>query len=400
MQVWIDNTGLHGAGRCLVGEARTDYDVKGLLQLATLLVFAERIELGSFEPSEVSWTSEHFRSLIVNAGADEKDIVIRETPKERYESASRAAARFASEELIYRFSPDEQLVYAVPQANIPRGAQFQAERTENLVRETDPAILERVRKTALQSSAGGAVDFMLAASADLRSAVAEIMDHYPDWSPGHTFQIESMLRAYLNENLAEQLGSSYAPAIHRANVIYRQNQWIISKLGEEIDSVVKGLRGEPLGIPSVIAALIDRSKGDPRGLLVEALELRRKSGQLRAALSKLQAATVRADGAAQHKVQKEVKDLARGVRIDLGLESFWDAIKIEVSLGSAKMSSPLPALLDWTRLRYQKGKRVALTDAVRDAAFSKVDETMRRRLFDKSCGRKPSLGTLQPLRLE
>jgi hypothetical protein len=400
MHLWIDNTGLHGAGRCLVGEAKTHYDVKGLLQLATLLVFAEKIELNSFEPSEITEASKHFRSLIVAAGADGDSLVIRETSKERYEDACRAAADFASEELIYRFNPDEQLILGVPQANIPRGAQFQAERTEDLARETDASTLESVRQTALESRAGGAVEFMLATSSDLRNAIVEIMDYYSDWSPGHTFQIESMLRAYLNENLAEQINASYAPAIHRANVIFHQNQWILDKLGNEIHPVVEELRGEPLGIPSVIAALIDQSKGDPRGLLAEALKLRRKSGELRAALSELQAKASGSDGAARHKVQDEVKDLARGVRIDLGLESLWDAIKLEVSLGSAKLSSPLTALLDWAQLRYQKGKRVALTDAARNAAFSQVDETMLRRLFDRSCRQKPSLTAFQLLRLQ
>lgn len=400
MRLWIDNTGLHGAGRCLVGEAKTHYDVKGLLQLATLLVFAERIELNSFEPSEITATSKRFRSLIVDAGVEKNDLIIRETPKESYERACRAAAEFASEELAYRFSPDERLILGVPQENIPRGAQFRAEYTEELARETNAATLESVRQSALESRAGGAIEFMLATSADLRTTVVELMNSYGEWSPGHTFQVESMLRAYLNENLAEQAGDTYAPAVHRADVIFHQNQWILDKLSEEIDPVVEELRGEPLGIPSVIAALIDQSKGDPRGLLSEALKLRRKTGQLRSALSQLQAAAARGDGAARHKVQKEVKDLARGVRMDLGLESLWDAIKWEVTLGRPKLSGPLSALLDWTRLRYQKGKRVALTDAARNAAFSQVDEIMLRRLFDRSCGQKPSLGTSQLLRLQ
>jgi hypothetical protein len=400
MHLWIDNTGLHGAGRSLIGEAKTAYDLKGLLQLSTLLVFADRVQLGNFEPSEIASTSERFLSIIRKSGMEDNALGIRNTSKESYAAACTAAAQFAAEELLDRFAPDQQLINSVPQRNIPRGAQFDPARTERLARIEVSADLQRMRESALDRLAAGAIDFMLLSSPPLRRAVSALMDEHADWSAGHTFQVESMLRAYLNEQLAAQTRANYAPAAHRADVIARENRWIIDQISDALDPIVNERRREPLGIPSIIEALIRKSKGEPSAVITEALEMRRKSESLRAALLALQRAS-EADGPrGEHQIRKEVADLARGVQFDLALKSFWDAVIWEVPLGGRpKAKGSAKDIADWVRLRMQRRQRVVLTDVVLSAAYSGIDDAVYRKLIRRSFGGRPSLETLTHLKL-
>lgn len=387
MHLWIDNTGLHGAGKCLLGEARTDYEIKGLLQLATLIVFADTIEVGDFEAPVVAATSADFRDMLLNIGLEEGALLIHPKSREDYALACRGAADFAGEELVHRFRADEQVILGLPEPNIPRGAQFRPERTEWIVHLTDASELAKVNECALNTRAMGAVDYMLSGSARLRHALLQLISEEPDWSSGHTFQVESMLRAYLNDHLAQQVDATYAPAPHRADVITRQNHWVLEQLSNALDPIVNELRPEPLGIASVFEALIRRAKGEPRGIIGEALNMRERAAPLRPLLSKLQHAGIGGEPSSLHEIKQKIADVARGVRIDLGLESPWDALKIETPLGLPKPSMPLNALIDWARFRASMGRRAVLTDVVQSAAHLGVDSAIYDKLVSRCCSR-------------
>jgi hypothetical protein len=403
MRLWIDNTGLHGAGKCLTSAAQTPYDFKGLLQLGTLIVFAETMEFGDFEPEEIAETSRQFLEEMRPLGVDESIILVRTKSRDEYARACRAAADFGAEELICQFSADETLVSIDPTATIPRGAQFRAERTEWIATQLeDDSELARINETALDARAMGAIDYMLSGSAPLRRVVSAIIDREQAWSHGHTFQVESMLRAYLNEQLAQQIHASYAPAAHRADVVARQNDWVVNQLSNALDPIVEKLRGAPLGVPSVYEALIRKSRGDPRGVVGAAIEMRATAADLRSALRALQK-TGSDNPASEFKIRREIADLARGVRMDLGLESPWDAVVLEVPLGmptDATISSPIKALLDWARLRWHKGRRIVLTDIVKTAALSGTGDAVYRKLIARSFGRDLALAIEPRAQLE
>jgi len=40
MKLWLDNTGIHSVGACFDGNARGNFDIKGLLQFATYMIFS------------------------------------------------------------------------------------------------------------------------------------------------------------------------------------------------------------------------------------------------------------------------------------------------------------------------------------------------------------------------
>ena len=390
MHLWIDNTGLHGAGRCLTVDAKSIYDFKSLLQFSTLIVFAETMDLGSFESGEIVDASAQYRDLLLELGLESSALSIIHKTRDEYGAACRQAAEFASEELEYRFRADERLLLALPRANIPRGAEFQPERTRWIATElTDPLVLKKINAKALDNRATDAIYYMLSGSAELRSAVAALIRDSSEWSSGHTFQVESMLRAYLNEYLARQVGANYAPSPHRSDVTFRQNQWILERISTSLDAIVGELRPDLLGIPSVQAALIRRSKGDPKGLVQEALAMRRRTKRLRRSLGKLQKLEA-GSAVAQRRVREEIGELAKEVRFDLKLDTpprFLDAVSLEVQLGLPGASLDPKAFVDWVRFRFRKAKRAVLTDIVVDAGLLGIDQVDYARLAKASTGK-------------
>ena len=84
MRLWIDNTTLHGAGRCLTGEGRTSRDLRAYLQLATYIVFADHIELGGYEQHGVAELSSAIRSALLKMGLGSDVLEIVETSEADY----------------------------------------------------------------------------------------------------------------------------------------------------------------------------------------------------------------------------------------------------------------------------------------------------------------------------
>jgi hypothetical protein len=134
---------------------------------------------------------------------------------------------------------------------------------------------------------------MMACSPALREAVARILAMHPAFGDTYSYDLDVLLRYHLNHALAEQSFSRYAPAIGRAERMDRRNQYIVEALGSMVDKAVEDLRAklcpEPLGVPSIVAALLDRSKGEPQGVLKAAMEFREHSKPLRDSLQRLAA---------------------------------------------------------------------------------------------------------------
>ena len=116
MRSWIDNTGLHAAGLSLRGLARGKVDADGLLQLATLLVFSDRLFVCGFESEPVAKTSSHIRDELIGIGVPEGVLQVRHDTEFSYAEACRDAAEYAADEINYLFAPraDIEGVVLVP----------------------------------------------------------------------------------------------------------------------------------------------------------------------------------------------------------------------------------------------------------------------------------------------
>jgi hypothetical protein len=389
VKLWIDNTTLHGAGRCLMGEGRTSRDLRSLLQLATLIVFADSLELGQFEQGEVVAQSNAVRDSLLRLGLSSPALQIVPTTEDDYLAAAVATAQFAATELPFRFRADEAEVLGLSAFDMPQGTSFRPQRLPWLVNTVvDPEVFDQVATESVPEKAMGAIDYMVSTSADLRSAVRAVMDATEAWSDAQTFQVESMLRAMLNDSLAHQRQAAYAPAPHRGELVYRQNLWLLARLGGVVDDAVESLRGQPLGLPTLTYALVLKSRGSPTGVISEAIAMREKSSALRKSLMRLQQRLREDPEGGQLYAWRDITELGQALRADLRLEGasrLDDAVSFDFPLGLPSASVKASALLHWLRDRLTRSRRTVLTSIVKTAAFADAPQDHLRRLVESAC---------------
>lgn len=251
MKLWIDNTGLQSAGLCLEGRANSlhDYDIRGLLQLATLIIYGNNIALNGFEDKKIASRSRELVDQLKRFNITEDILSIRSIHEDEYALACKTAADSIAHELRHSFYPNEHEILGGEPPNLPRGLRKRLVGFVNLVNEPDNSEkLRRVLEESLKEKAVGAVEFMLAVSPILREEIRKMIKECSYWDDVQSYQLNIFLRYYLNDALGEQSFAKYAPAVSRAELINRRSQYILDALGEELDEVVLSWRRKPLGI--------------------------------------------------------------------------------------------------------------------------------------------------------
>jgi hypothetical protein len=382
MRLWIDNTGLQSAAQCLDGRASLDhdYDIRGLFQLATLLIYGNRLSLNGFEDDKVARRSEEIVQQLRSLGIDDDTLSIREVTEPEYALACKTAADSIALDLCDSFNPEEHLMLGTEPPELPRGAQ---ERLVNYIRlAMEPNGSAELRKTedkALDDRAIGAVDYMLACSEPLRHAVKRALTMYPGWGNVHTYQLNVFLRYHLNEALGEQSFSRYAPAVGRGELVQRRSDYLLDVLGQVVDRAADSVRGEPLGIPSTLACLLQRSKGEPRSVLQVALELRARSRPLRDALEVLATRYPVDTPESRFEIQRTVKELGQQLRKDVGLEKparLRDAVELRFVFGVPVAHISGMKVLDWIEERRRSRRTAVLTELVKASAYADLTGTL------------------------
>jgi len=123
MRIWIDNTGLHTAARCLEGRASPshEYEIRSLLQLATLVIFGTKITLNGFEDESLAQRSREMLRTLSGYGISEDIISIQPTTEAEYALACKTATESSISDLEETFNPAEYelLGVAPPEARGP-----------------------------------------------------------------------------------------------------------------------------------------------------------------------------------------------------------------------------------------------------------------------------------------
>lgn len=371
MKTWIDNTGLHAVGNCIFGEASTDFDVQGLLQLATIIVFSDQIVLNGFEDKGIRAKSKQVRSEILSFGLRPEALQIQDVPETKYAEACCKTAKYLASELPYSFSSNEDELLGLEPTSLPRGAM---ERMVGFVRlATDGCSaekIEEVKSSALQISAAvGAIDYMMVSSENLRNSIAALLNVSKSWNDRDSYHLSARMRFHLNQTLARSYNSFYVPAVGRAQLIDRQAEHVIVLLEKYMNEFVDEIRPSPLGLPCVSSYLLSRAAGDPKAIIDIALELRAKATDLRRILDDLDR-----EGRTRISYRKELADLIWQLRCSLGLEqgpTFIGAMDVQFVLGLPPVSLSLSGrkLLEWARYRRAKADVAVITDIVKDAAI-------------------------------
>jgi hypothetical protein len=125
MQLWIDNTGLQSAGLCLDGRASLahDYDVRGLLQLATLVIYGNKVSLNGFEDNIIAKRSHEIVEHLQTIGITEDILSINPVTEAEYALACKTAADSIAPELCDGFNHDEFKLIGGEPPDLPRGFQ-------------------------------------------------------------------------------------------------------------------------------------------------------------------------------------------------------------------------------------------------------------------------------------
>jgi hypothetical protein len=379
MDVWIDNTGLHGAGRCLAGEARLSQDVRGLLQLATLLVFSETFRFGDYEiPAVTAASSRHTRALI-KLGLSETAIAAHHLSQEQYESACRAAASLAADEWSQHFTRSMHEGFTAS-FDVPTGVKTAQNWLPKAV-ETGWKTLDR--EAVRDRRAAGAVEYMLVVNTELRAALSATVT--PSWGLREGYLFESFVRAILNDQLAREADSVYVPAAARAEQLARESELVTSEIARDLCDLTAQWRPEFPSLPRLSLALLRRSRGEPHAIILEALALREKARWVRTLLAaKVSAAR---SGDYNHDITKD--ELSTYARAALGLEdppSFLSAIDIQFVIGLPALGLNAGKLRDWVMYNLWKRRLVVFTDMAHAPAFDRDDDLLLKRLFCHSKG--------------
>ncbi len=391
MQLWIDNTGLQSAGLCLEGRARPahDYDIRGLLQLATLLIYGNRISLNGFEDKIVADRTKEMVDRLRELGIAKDILSISPITEVEYALACRTAADSVAPDLTNNYNPDDFRLVGAEPPDLPRGVAKRQVNYVTLAYEREgSAKLHAVEKTALRDKAIGAIEYMMACSPHLRKAVTQILKVNPSFEDARCYDLNVLLRYHLNDALAEQSFAKYAPAIGRAELVARRNQYILTSIGGLLDNTAAELRSklssEPLGTPSMVVALLHRSKGEPQGVLTAALEFREHSKALRNTLERLAAKYLDDTPETRFEIQAEINELGAQLRRDVGLDkraTLLGAVDVKWALGTV----PIPSIsskeiVRWVLERKKKRQTAVLTELVKASAYSDTSSELYEKL--------------------
>jgi len=397
MRLFIDNTGLHSAGRCLAGQAKGngEVDVSGLLQLATQIVFSERIILSRFESQDVEQRSAFLRDLLVEKGLDENVIEISPIEEQEYAEACRIAANKLSEDLQYVERSIERKTKPLLKTSTPDfHPSFKLH--DRLINKllTDRNADEKRKEfleTALSYKAGGGTVYMLAASEELWQAVRAIWPK-SGFSSEEISLLDVYMRYYLNEELAsfksvdkQSPRVDYSPAISRARLVDKQRRSILKWLSKDMfEQITTRLIPKPIGTPSVAGVLTDESKGDPFGVIEGAIEYRAKAAPLRKHLVKL----FRDPRKDNLDTWKAIGELAALLEKDLGLKKIGSRDSITYQpLGLVPLNFNVGNLIDLIEFKLKRKRVVVLSEFARKAAYQRLEKFAYEKLLEASCSK-------------
>src|SRR5688500_16455009 len=108
MRLMIDNTGLQSTGLAIEGRGRGVADVEELLQLSTLIVFAEQVATGGYEIDRVTSKTKEVKARLTNFGLQQDVIYLSYITRKHFASVCETAANECSEDIACAFQPTSE----------------------------------------------------------------------------------------------------------------------------------------------------------------------------------------------------------------------------------------------------------------------------------------------------
>lgn len=399
MYLWIDNTAIHSSGKCLEKRANGENDIAGILQLATQLVFSEKVFLGNYPMSEVGEKTISLVERITSYGIPEDTFQFVDMEKHAFFEACKNAAERLAEDLIYEFSNEDIVDKNQAKSAMPNLAQTQIELEEKTHKYLVEGLSDEERNdisgAMIQLGEDGASIYMLVASDSLWKTIRNLISN-GGWTDKHTSRLLVFTRYYINEQLSllsrEKCAGvlEYAPSVTRSRMVSNRGQYVMNTLSRVVGDAAKALEPVLMGVPSISNALAICSKSCPEGILEEASKARSKAAPLRKYLNALiekdykKAETDKRNEL--HVIRKGINDLAQPLYQSLGLQkvsSIGDALELNF-VGPFPVPSP-KFIINWFKYIYNKRRIVVLSEFAKTLANQRVDPHYYKKLLKNSC---------------
>lgn len=389
IKIWIDNTGLHSVGRCLEKKGNGPIDVKGLLQLASEIIFSDNILISAFESDGVKLRTESIHSQLLDLGLTPEVLTIQPFAMETYAEVCKTAAEKFSKDIEYiNFdveNVDKTLLKATKPDFIPKEKRREDSVHRLITQSWSKQQLKDIARTSLEIKAAGATSYMLIKCESLWEQVCRLAKS-KTWSENMTAQLITALRYYLNDQLAKDKHSLYAPAVARAEVYRKNAESISNRLSSIAVEAAQKLKPKSIGTPSVAGALIERSIGDPKGVIIEALYFRSLAKDLRNYLAKRFDTINFGTFEWNYEVDTELREIAETLEKELYPKKrpkWRDAI--ELHLGILPLSIKMKAFSEWLEFEKKRKYIAVLTEMSKKIAYSESEHLLLNTLVRKSC---------------
>ncbi len=294
MNVLKDNTGIHSTARCCEGRGKSETDVLDLLQFATELIFCDEIFVSTYEPESVRTRTADFHELLqAHFNAETYPLILRPFTSSGYAKICQDAAFQMLkdyENQFPRFGTHKK--HGLLPDLKPQDLRDVAAVTKLITKPLSKSEERDIAYRSLHEKAGGVSGYLLSCNPALLELVRRRVLACKAWTDANTLNLISDVRYRLNENIAQVADAtegsvSYAPAVARAQRQRKQLQTLIAKLSDIVAQEVKDELVEPLSLPTMVKALVIRSKGEPAAVVEEAVRLRDMAAPVRRRLAKI-----------------------------------------------------------------------------------------------------------------
>jgi hypothetical protein len=399
MKLFLDNTGMHAVGRCLDKEGLGQIDVKGLLQFATGIIFSEKITVSGFEREGMRDRSEYIKSLLIGAGLSKEVIEIKLLTHEEFGKACDVAMSNLSDDFPFVFNelmlPQEIQIEALKPKFLP-----EEQATEDTIhtlftylvtQERKQQQLDDIYSTALKDPRLGLTLDTVLHSHSLWEQVREYSQEY-SWTPQTSKYLLTTIRYYVNLELADNIDSFYSPAVARAELLRKKQPIHIELLSTIVKDATEQLSPTDIGAPRVATALVRKAKGDPMGVIKEAVYFRSLADDLRAYLGNKLEQYQSGDPNWNKKLHEEAANIAATLREELKIDrrpELWRAMS--VTPGIPIISGGLEALSEWNRYRRLRKKVIVLTELSETIAYNTKESYAYEKLIKNSCSQSSNI---------
>jgi hypothetical protein len=393
ISLFLDNTGVHSGGLALEHAARGEADVTGLLQLGILVVFADELHWTTIESEAVARRSREISEHLRHLGVGADMLKTAEDPNE-YNICAADTAETIADELSLGFELTELEVNSLAPTKIDGDLLKVVPKWLEIALAPEGSIdYATLRQQFQLEKAPSVTALMVSESSTLRRSLRRLHSESPNWSGAHSAQLDAFLRYARNDAHARRRHSSYVPAVGRAILVRDRNRLIIenvvAQISKQVDEITEQIRGTPIALPALAAALVERSLGEPEGVIKNALELREKAAPLR---KWLRSAWAKIDHSVINRKQRirQIVELRRQLEVSLGLREKTraaDAINITV-LPIPKITINAGKLVEMTKERWRARKFSVLTEMSNSAIFDYKEHVQYGKLIKKAQERR------------